>query len=591
MAVQSSSVAPASMDPRIPTIGFADQFKMMLRAFWRAKARPRIIALTIGLLGIILLTVFAQLALNRWNVPFYNALERRSLPDFLQQLQVFFAIAGALLVLNVCQAWLNQMLALSLREGLTHDLVDHWLRRKRAIRLASSSPLGINPDQRLHEDARNLSDMSTSLSIGMVQATILLVSFVGVLWTTSGELTIPIAGTDVTIPGYMVWAAVIYAGLASILTRVVGRQLVNLNVDRSAREADLRAILMRTNEGLGIISIAGGQERERMRIGQRIGALLGVFRDLAWAQTRLTWVSAGFGWLAQIVPLVAAAPAYFSGSLSFGGLMMAAGAFSQVNIALQWYVTNFGMISNWRATLQRISTFRQALVEMDAARSAVPMINYSIGDEQAFVARNIEIALDTRLPNSGRLSLAGPELRVAPGERVLIEGKIAADHQTLFRTLAGDWPWGSGEVIYPQGRDVTFVSKPGQLPAGTIRELLCYPHAPSNFQPEILTGALSKVGLSWLSGMLDVASDWQRSLDREEQARLTIAGLLVLRPRFIVLDDFFEELDSRTRKDLIAILAEMPDRAILYIGRSSTFREAFSPTIVRLDRTNTALTA
>lgn len=576
--------AAAKAVVRSPALSLRDQMRLMLGAFWHSAARTRILLLTGALLSVILLTVFAQLALNRWNVPFYNALERRSLPDFLQQLQVFFAIVAALLVLNVGQAWLNQMMALSLRDGLTNDLVDQWLRRKRAIRLASSSQLGVNPDQRLHEDARNLSDMSTSLSIGVVQATILLVSFVGVLWNTSGDLVLPIAGHLIAIPGYMVWAAVIYAGTASVLTSVVGRRLVELNESRSSREADLRAILMRTSESLAVISIADGQDRERRRIGERIVMLLAVFRELAWAQTRLTWVSAGFGWLAQIVPLVVAAPAYFSGSLSFGGLMMAAGAFSQVNVALQWYVTNFGMISNWRATLFRVSTFRQALNEMDASDPSGARIAYRIGDTAALAINGFETTVDPQRAGADSLRLSENRLYVALGERALIASASGADQRIFFHALSGDWPWGKGEIVYPESRDLKFVMRAGQLPSGTLADLLCYPHPQADFGRDDLVAALCRVGLDRLTGALDVSSSWQQVLDREDQTRLAFASLLVLRPRFIVFDDVFEDLDKEACEALVAVLKAMGERTLIYIGESELFRTAFEPYVVDLQR-------
>ncbi|GHD09985.1 ABC transporter ATP-binding protein/permease [Tianweitania populi] len=557
----------------------------MLRAFWHSAARTRILLLTGALLSVILLTVFAQLELNRWNVPFYNALERRSLPDFVKQLQVFFAIVAVLLVLNVGQSWLNQMMALSLREGLTNDLVDQWLRRKRAIRLASSSPFGVNPDQRLHEDARNLSDMSTSLSIGMVQATILLVSFVGVLWNTSGDLVLPIGGYRIAIPGYMVWAAVLYAGTASVLTSVVGRRLVGLNESRSAREADLRAILMRTSESLAVISIADGQERERRRIGERIVSLLRVFRELAWAQTRLTWVSSGFGWLAQIVPLVVAAPAYFSGALSFGGLMMAAGAFSQVNAALQWYVTNFGMISNWRATLMRVSTFRQALNEMDISASSKACIAYRVGEKSTFSINGFRATVDPQAAYSASLRLETDRLDIALGERVMIASSSVQEQRIFFHALSGDWPWGRGEVVYPESRDLRFVARAGQLPAGTLAELLCYPHAPADFGRDGLLDALQEVGLGRLQKALDTSSAWSQVLDREDQTRLAFASLLILRPRFIIFDDVFEDLDDDACDALTAFLERMADRTLIYVGQSELFRKVFDPQVVKLERT------
>lgn len=347
-------------------LDFPAQLRMMGSAFWTSPVRNRLILLSIALLTVILLTAYGQIRLNEWNAPFYNALERRDLDAFIHQLEVFAIIAGLLLLLNVIQTWLNQMTALNMREGLAKDMVDQWLKPGRAARLAGFGTISINPDQRLHDDVRNLAESSTALSIGLVNATIILVSFIGVLWSLSAGFAITISGNTYAIPGYMVWAAIFYAGSASLLSNLVGYRLVGLNAERYSKEAELRFSLMRASENLAAIALARGEKNERRRIGIDIDAVLGVIRGLAMALTHLTWVSAGYGWLAVVAPILIAAPVYFSGNLTFGGLMMAVGAFNQVNTALRWYIDNFGPIASWKATLQRVSVFRNALIQMDS---------------------------------------------------------------------------------------------------------------------------------------------------------------------------------------------------------------------------------
>lgn len=277
-------------------------------SFWKSSVRNRILVFAAALIVVILATAYGAVILNQWNAPFYNALERRDLPAFLNELRNFAFIAGALLVLNVVQAWLNQMTALHMREGLSRDVVDQWLNGARAYRLSLSSPLGINPDQRLHEDARKLAEMTTSLAIGLFNATVLLVSFIGVLWSLSNDFTFRIGQTSFHVPGYMVWGALVYALLASLLSELVGRSLSKLNAERYGREADLRFSLMRANENLEAIALAHGEETERRHIHQSLDGVLGSIRHLALALTNLTWVTAGFGWLAIIVPILIASP-------------------------------------------------------------------------------------------------------------------------------------------------------------------------------------------------------------------------------------------------------------------------------------------
>jgi putative ATP-binding cassette transporter len=314
------------------------------------------------LAAVVAATAAGQIEINAWNQPFYEALWRKDLRSFIYQLGVFVVIASGLLTLNVSQAWLNQMTKLKLREGLTQLLFDEWLEPERAVRLNGAGEIGINPDQRIHEDARHLVELSTDLGIGLFQATLLLASFSGVLWFLSSGVTFFVNGQSFSIPGYMVWCALLYAGAGSWLSWWVGRPLVKLNTERYAREADLRAALARV-----IVAVAyyGGETDGKGRLHKEFEQVLRITRRLVSGITRLTWVTAGYGWFTIIAPIVVAAPGYFTGNLSLGALMMVVGAFNQVQQALRWFVDNFSLLADWRATLLRVASFRLALVDMD----------------------------------------------------------------------------------------------------------------------------------------------------------------------------------------------------------------------------------
>ena len=285
--------------------------------------------------------------------------------DLLTQLGVFAVIVGVLLVLNVGQRWLSEMLKLKLREGLVQDLVGEWLKPHRAFRLAKVGPVGVNPDQRMHEDARHLTELSSDLGVELLQSSILLITFVTVLWRISGALRFPFDGRMIAIPGYMVWAAVLYAGSGSLLSYWVGHGLIRRNADRYQRESELRTSLNRTNEHIDEIERDNDEARAAARIAFDLKGVLRAMRSLVTGLTELTWVTAGYGWLTLVAPILVAAPAYFAGNISFGGLMMAAGAFIQVQSSLRWFVDNFSTIADWRATLLRVADFRRAVMEYD----------------------------------------------------------------------------------------------------------------------------------------------------------------------------------------------------------------------------------
>jgi putative ATP-binding cassette transporter len=354
-------------DPGIVPAGeasFSQQLRMMCRALLGSPLRKCLFLTSSGLIVLIVATACGQVMLNRWNQPFYDAIERRDLPEFFHQLGVFAWIAGALLVINVAQGWLNRYLHIKLREGLVRDLLEQWMRPGRAAKLARSGEIGVNPDQRLHEDAWHLADLSADLGIGLAQSSVLLLSFIGVLWSISAGFSFHIHGTSIDIPGYMVWAALAYAGTASFISWLLGRPLIRLNADHYAREAELRAALVRASQNVEAISRSGSETAQRAKLVGALVDVLAATRKIMTASIRLQWFTAGYGWVTVVAPIVIASPVYFAGDFSFGGLMMAAAAFTQVHSALRWFVDNIGSIADWRATLLRVASFRLALIRM-----------------------------------------------------------------------------------------------------------------------------------------------------------------------------------------------------------------------------------
>lgn len=551
------------------------QVGMMLRAAWASPVRNTLLWLAGVIFVIIVATAYGQIRLNRWNQPFYDAVERRDFEAFLMQLGVFGIIAGALLVLNVFQRWLTETLKLKLREGLTLDLVDLWMLPRRAFRLASAGPIGVNPDQRMHEDARHLTELSADLGIGLLQATILLLSFVSVLWALSSNFAFVVDGRVFSVPGYMVWAGILYAGSASLLSYFVGRNLVRRNAERYAREAELRFSLVRVNEHIDAISLAGGEAEEARRIKVNLAAVLSAMRGLVIGHTNLTWVTAGYGWLTTVAPILVAAPLYFSGRVSFGGLMMAAGGFLQVQSSLRWFVDNFDTIADWRATLLRVATFRRAMLVSDTLHDAAGRIAYEHGSSDAMTLENLEIASPM-----GCTMLNERKVEIKPGEHVLVAGDAGSGKTVLFRALAGLWPWGTGRIALPRSETIFFMPRRPYLPPGTLRDVLAYPRNAKNVEAHAFNDALARVGLPRLAPMLDRVSRWDQDLNWDDQQKLVLARLLIHRARWMVLDEVLDSIDGETRARALEILSkDLEDAAIVHIGRSSAADPSFTRVI------------
>ncbi|MDQ0560698.1 putative ATP-binding cassette transporter [Rhizobium mesoamericanum] len=561
------------------------RLRVMFSAFWHSPVRGRVLVIALALIAIILATAYATVILNQWNAPFYDSIARRDLHGFFHQLKVFALIAGMLLLLNVVQAWLNQMTALYMREGLTRDLVNQWLQRKRALRLSASGLIGVNPDQRLHEDARNLAESTTSLMIGLVQATILLISFIGVLWDLSSGFVFHFGTRSFSIPGYMVWAAIFYAASASILSQLVGRKLVKLNADRFSKEAELRFALMHANENMPAITVARGEENEQQRINTDISAVLAVIKRVAMANVNLTWVSAGYGWLVVVIPIIVAAPAYFSGGLTFGQLMVSVGAFNQVNTALRWYVANFGPIAEWRATLMRVTDFRQALTSMSDEINLRGTITYEHSAPGTLTLDHVRVAskIGEEIDQCGGFRVHENAVTIRAGEKVMINGDHNVNRKLLFLALSELWPCGGGRIGLPPQDDMLFVPQSAYIPGGSLREALAFPEPADTYQTSDVVAALEKAGLHNLVSRLDSRARWDKLLDSDEQRAIGFARLLLVQPKWIVFDEVLEGMEPEWQSTMMEVLTSMPDAAMIYIGRSDVYVETFKPRILHLE--------
>ncbi len=536
-----------------------------LRSTWRilraAPERQALALIAVALVAVIGATAYGQIALNAWNQPFYDALVRKDLADFGLQLGVFGIIAGGLLVLNVAQNWLNQMAKLKLRESLTRDLVSQWLAPKRALLLAGAGEIGVNPDQRIHEDAHHLTELSTDLGIGLFQAALLLLSFIGVLWSLSAGVIFEVGGKSFAVPGYMVWCALFYAGAASYASWRTGRPLVKLNADRYARESDLRFALVHANEHCDGVAVYRGEAGERERLLANLQRLLDVARRLVSATTRLTGVTAAYGWFTIVAPVIVAAPAYFAGNLTFGGLLMAVGAFTQVQQSLRWFVDNAGVLADWRATMLRVGAFRTALFEMDRLGEDARRITMESGAEEALILDDLHV-----FSPGGSSSLSETLVKITPGERVLITGAPRSGKTSLFRALAGLWPWGGGRIVLPAS-GALFMPKQPYLPDGPLRNVLAYPLAPEKFAAPDIIAALTRMGLGHLTPALDEVARWDKVLSYPEQQALAFARVLLHKPRWVVVDAAIETLAAPSRQALFdALQKDLPKTALISIG-------------------------
>jgi vitamin B12/bleomycin/antimicrobial peptide transport system ATP-binding/permease protein len=539
------------------------EIRRMATYFWASPERNKLVALCVGLIAVTAATAYAQIRLNAWNRPFYDALTRKDFRGFLEQLAVFAGLAAILLCLNVAQMWLNQMSRLVLRQGLVHDLLNEWLKPRRAFRLSNSGWMGVNPDQRLQADAQHLTELITDLGIGLLQATLLLLSFIGVLWVLSQHMVLPFAGHMLYVPGYMVWCALLYAGTASFLSWRVGRPLVALDAEHYAREADLRYALVRVNEEIEGISIYGGEADEKEHLNGVFETVLEVLRRIVGAMTRLTWVTAGYGWFTIVAPILVAAPSYLYSRMSFGELMMAVGAFNQVQSSLRFFVDNFSNIADWRATLLRVASFRSVVMTMDTLGDTESRIHLEESETHSIRLDDLGVAT-----KEGCVELSEKHIELQPGARVLVVSASGGARDLLFRAIIGLWPWGRGRVSLPPRESTVFLPARAYVPPAMLRTALSYPHSAHTYDPAAISQALKDVGLERLLPLLDTTQRWDRRLNDDEKQCLAFARVILQRPQWVVMNGGFDVLDPVSRTRIEAVFSgQLKQVGVLEIGQ------------------------
>ena len=582
-AETAEATLPGEYQP--PTVDYegrsaAAETWALLRTLWRSRYRLRIGLLAAGIVAVLVGNMFGQVQLNTWHGAFFDALEQQNLGAFGNQLLIFLAIVGVLLALVVGQTWMQEMLKVRLRQWMTHHLLDEWLVAGRAYRLGLAGQIGVNPDQRIEEDTRKLTELSTLLGVGLLQAVMLFVAFIGILWALSDSVVFSYDGNSFSIPGYMVWCAILYALIGSFLTWRVGLPLIALNTQRYAREADLRFALVRVSESAESIALFGGEQDERRQLEGNLDRVILSMRKLSGGLARLTWITSGYGWIAIVVPIVVASPGYFSGGLSLGGLMMVVGAFNQVQSSLRWFVERFPEIADWRATLHRVSAFKAAVARLEKIDDSIDRISLvrHPGDKLGF--EDVSVLL-----SDGRVVIAEATVEIEPGERVLIVGESGAGKSTLFRAVAGLWQWGGGTISLPDRESMMFMPQRPYLPLGTLRAAITYPDSPDAFPSEDVEAALKRVGLAEFVDALDVEARADKSLSLGQQQLIGFARLLLHKPAWVFLDEATSALDEVSQRRVMSIFeSELSNASILSIGHRPGL-EAFHTRTLHLVRT------
>jgi putative ATP-binding cassette transporter len=540
----------------------------LIRPYWVSEDRLAGWGLLVVVISLTLTMVYINVLFNQWNNAFFNALQERNHSEFLRQIVRVVWLVGIYILLAVYQQYLNQMLQIRWRRWLTDRYLRAWLADGAYYRMQLVARDTDNPDQRIAEDIHLLIDQTLGLFMGGLRAVVTLATFVAILWMLSGTLTVPLGDTSITLPGYMVWVALLYAMLGTWFTDWIGRPLVRLNYDRQRAEADFRFSLVRFRENSEGVALYRGEADELRGFHERFQAVVANWWGIMRRQKRLTYFTAGYGQAAWIFPSIVAAPRYFRGELPLGGLMQTIGAFNQVQDSLSFFVQSYKEIASWCSVVERLAGFERALHRVREQATTGASIQ-----RVAESGPHLTIAdLDLHLPD-GRLLIANVNLAVRRGDTVLLGGASGSGKSTLIRALAGIWPFGKGDVRAPHDARVLFLPQRLYLPIGTLRDAVCYPMPAGGVDDGKLREALHAVGLDQLAGRLDETNHWTQQLSPGEQQRIAFARALVQKPDWLFLDEATSAVDETTESHLYRLVREhLPGTTLFSVGHRATLR-------------------
>jgi putative ATP-binding cassette transporter len=533
--------------------------------FWSRNRGDRLAwLLTLTLLILIIANLAAMYGINLWNRAIFDALEKRDSAKVFYLAGVFFPLAAASVVFGMTNVWLRMTTQRRWRAWVSDTVISRWLKNGRYYQLNLVSGDHQNPEGRLTDDLRVSTDAPIDFAVGVLQATLSALTFITVLWSIGGALSITADGIDIIIPGFLVIAAVLYSVLASGTMAIVGRKFVSVSEAKNQAEADYRYQLTRVRENGESIALLGGEEEERAGIDRTLSTVLWRWRDLCHQYMKTTIVSQGSTIIAPVIPIILCAPKFLDSTMSLGQVMQAASAFTIVQAAFSWLVDNYPRLSDWNASARRIASLMVSLDALEKAETGDTINRIKRGEtaDAALKLINLSVTLD-----DGTAVVDDTEVVIKKGERVLVAGESGTGKSTLVRAIAGLWPWGGGEIQIQHDSRLFLLPQRPYVPTGTLRRAAAYPGAAEDWLPEEVAAMLEKVGLAHLKDRLEENAPWDQTLSGGEKQRLTIARVLLHRPDIIVLDEATSALDAKSQDALMQLLSdEMKGLTIVSVG-------------------------
>jgi len=558
------------MDPK-NNDSFTKRTWKLLYPFWFSEEKYWAWGLSLSILAGIAGYVYLTFRINYWSRDFYNTFTDLDISEFYRLLGVFAYLATMTIATFTIKNYLIQVLEIRWRRWMTQNFTKMWLSHHAYYGLQLSGDGTDNPDQRIQQDINLFTAQTAGLFFVFFREILLMFTFLGVLWALSGEITFSIGSTEIVIQGYMCWAALLIAVVGTFISFKIGHPLIRLDFQQEKREADFRYSLVRLRENVEGVALYEGEERESAIFRRRFKQILRNYYQIIHRMLFVNFWTSGYSQVGAIIPALLAAPKIFGGAIKFGGFMQILGAYRYVQDALSFFVENYPVIASWKATTQRLLSFsEQANFIMDRQLKGESNIHI----QRLPKIKNIQINdLHVELPN-GEVLFDKFHSTFTRGKHTLIIGASGTGKSTLFRTIAGIWPYGAGDISVPQKDSLMFLPQKPYMPLGTLGEVLCYPNDYHQISFEVFEEVLEKVQLKEFIERVDEINDWSRILSLGEQQRAAIARVLIQKPDWLFLDEATSAMEEKAEAHLYKILEDsLPKTTLVTIGHRSSLKK------------------
>lgn len=543
--------------------------------FWTKQSKKEAWFLTLALLSFILGQIFIQYRLNVWNKNIFDALEKKQIDQVASLALLFIPLALAAVAFNVASVWGRMTTQRAWRAWLTDHLIDRWFRKGRYYQLNLMGGDHTNPEARITEDTRVATESPVDFVFGVTTATLTAATFISVLWSVGGGISFELGGRAISIPGYLVAAAVLYAAFTTIMMLFIARRFVAVSEDRNQAEAEFRYSATRVRENGESIALLGGEPEERSSLSESLGHVILSWRETCSQFLRTTFVSYSNFVVAPVIPLILCAPKFLSGTMSLGEVMQVTTAFVTVQQSLNWLVENYPKLADWTASANRVASLIVALDHLERAEKhglgrIERKMDGKLSRNQVLKLNQVSVTLD-----DGTEVVSETEFVVGPGEQILVTGESGAGKSTLIRAISGLWPWGEGEIVIKKGAKLFFMPQRPYVPVGSLKYAVAYPNAADTITDEEVISALEDAELGHLKDKIsDDTIPWEKTLSGGEQQRLAFAQLFIQKPTIIIMDEATSALDPLTQERLLRRMKErLPKASLISVGHRTELEE------------------